>query len=174
MAKKTKRKIAHPNCRCSGSSISSTKESISICAEISIGLNARYFGGRLRGYKVVWGRRRKRRPKEYLFSAPSRKKIESSGSIRCWTSRSFRLGSSATFSITKCCTRWCRTKSAQRAPPGPYRRILRARARVSRLSARPPLGGRKPRAVFAVGGFQIRLQGVSVKRHSFYRPKGGV
>ena len=30
-------------------------------------LNARYFRGRLRGYKVVWGRRRKHRPKEYFI-----------------------------------------------------------------------------------------------------------
>lgn len=29
-------------------------------------LNERYFRGRLRGYKVVWGRRQKRRPKEYF------------------------------------------------------------------------------------------------------------
>ena len=29
-------------------------------------LNARYFRGRLRGYKVVWGRRMKRRPKGYF------------------------------------------------------------------------------------------------------------
>jgi hypothetical protein len=29
-------------------------------------LNAQYFRGRLRGYKVVWGRRRKQRPKDYF------------------------------------------------------------------------------------------------------------
>jgi hypothetical protein len=29
-------------------------------------LNARHFRGRLRGYKVVWGRRRKQLPKEYF------------------------------------------------------------------------------------------------------------
>lgn len=29
-------------------------------------LNARYFRNRLRAYKVVWGRRRKQRPKEYF------------------------------------------------------------------------------------------------------------
>ncbi len=34
--------------------------------EIFDRLNARYFRGRLRGYKVVWGRRRKNRPKEYF------------------------------------------------------------------------------------------------------------
>ncbi len=34
--------------------------------EIFDRLNVRYFRSRLRGYKVVWGRRRKRRPKEYF------------------------------------------------------------------------------------------------------------
>jgi hypothetical protein len=29
-------------------------------------LNRRYFRGRLRGYKVMWGRRRKHRPKDYF------------------------------------------------------------------------------------------------------------
>jgi predicted SprT family Zn-dependent metalloprotease len=29
-------------------------------------LNARFFRGQLRGYKVVWGRRRKQLPKEYF------------------------------------------------------------------------------------------------------------
>ena len=29
-------------------------------------LNERYFRGRLRGYKVMWGRRRKHRPKDYF------------------------------------------------------------------------------------------------------------
>ena len=29
-------------------------------------LNERYFGGRLRGYKVMWGRRRRHRPREYF------------------------------------------------------------------------------------------------------------
>ncbi len=35
--------------------------------EIFDRLNARYFRNRLRGYKVVWGRRRKQRPKEYFI-----------------------------------------------------------------------------------------------------------
>jgi hypothetical protein len=29
-------------------------------------LNEKHFGGRLRNYKVMWGRRRKQRPKEYF------------------------------------------------------------------------------------------------------------
>src|SRR5439155_262040 len=30
-------------------------------------LNARHFSNRLRGYKVVWGRKRRERPKEYFI-----------------------------------------------------------------------------------------------------------
>ena len=30
-------------------------------------INARHFNDRLRGYKVVWGRKRRERPKEYLI-----------------------------------------------------------------------------------------------------------
>ena len=30
-------------------------------------LNERYFGGRLRGYTVTWGRRRRNRPREYFI-----------------------------------------------------------------------------------------------------------
>ena len=32
-------------------------------------LNARYFAKSLRGYRVIWGRRRKKRPKSYLVFA---------------------------------------------------------------------------------------------------------
>jgi hypothetical protein len=33
---------------------------------IFVELNERHFAGRLRGYKVMWGRRRRQRPKEYF------------------------------------------------------------------------------------------------------------
>ena len=35
--------------------------------EIFDRVNARHFRGRLRGYKVVWGQRRKERPREYFI-----------------------------------------------------------------------------------------------------------
>ena len=67
MARKTKRKLAHPklpmqrhlNLRHEGKHFD--------LRAIFDRLNARYFRGRLRGYKVVWGRRRKHRPKEYFI-----------------------------------------------------------------------------------------------------------
>src|SRR4030088_1342936 len=66
--KKTKRKLAHPklpmqrelNLRHDGTHFN--------LRAIFGYLNERYFRGRLRGYKVVWGRRRKHRPLEnFIF-----------------------------------------------------------------------------------------------------------
>ena len=66
MARKTKRKLAHPtlpmqrqfNLRDEGKHFD--------LRAIFDRLNVRHFRGRLRGYKVVWGRRRRHRPKEYF------------------------------------------------------------------------------------------------------------
>src|SRR5947207_14637738 len=65
--KKTKRKLAHPtlpmqrqlNLRHEGANFD--------LRPMFDDLNKRYFRGRLRGYKVTWGRRRKHRPKEYFI-----------------------------------------------------------------------------------------------------------
>lgn len=67
MARKTKRKVAHPklpmqrqlNLRDEGRHFD--------LRAIFDRLNQRHFRGRLRGYNVVWGRRRKHRPKEYFI-----------------------------------------------------------------------------------------------------------
>ena len=67
MAKKTKRKLAHPklpmqrhlNLRHEGKYFD--------LQQIFDQLNARYFRGRLRDYDVKWGRRRKQRAKEYFI-----------------------------------------------------------------------------------------------------------
>ena len=64
---KTKRKLAHPklpmqrqlNLRDEGTHFN--------LRLIFDDLNQRYFRGRLRGYKVMWGRRRKHRPREYFI-----------------------------------------------------------------------------------------------------------
>src|SRR3954451_12739465 len=66
MAKKTKRKVGHPklpmqrqlNLRHEG-------RYFDLRSNFDR-LNERYFGGKLRNYQVVWGRKRKRRPKEYF------------------------------------------------------------------------------------------------------------
>ena len=65
--KTTKRKLAHPklpmqqqlNLRHEGTHFD--------LRAIFDDLNQRHFRGRLRGYKVVWGRRRKHRPREYFI-----------------------------------------------------------------------------------------------------------
>src|SRR3981189_2302913 len=67
MAKKTKRKLAHSklpmqrhlNLRHEGKYFDLQR--------IFGDLNERYFRGRLRGYAVKWGRRRKHRPKDYFI-----------------------------------------------------------------------------------------------------------
>lgn len=66
MAKKTKRKLAQPRLP--------MQQQLNLVHEgryfdlraIFDRLNARHFRGRLRGYRVVWGQRRKRRAKEYF------------------------------------------------------------------------------------------------------------
>jgi len=67
MAKKTKRKLARPTLPmqrhfnlCDGGRYFDLRR-------IFDRVNERHFKGRLRGYKVVWGRRRKQRPKEYFI-----------------------------------------------------------------------------------------------------------
>ncbi len=65
-AKKTKRKAAHPRLPMQRQlNLEDDGRYFDLRAMFDR-LNERHFRGRLRGYKVVWGRRRKRRPKEYF------------------------------------------------------------------------------------------------------------
>src|ERR1700730_4381780 len=67
MAKKTKRKIAHPKLPMQRQlNLQHEGKYFDLRANFDR-LNEPYFGGKLRGYKVVWGRKRKRRPKEYFI-----------------------------------------------------------------------------------------------------------
>ncbi len=66
MAKKTKRKIAHSRLPRQALLNLQDEGRYFDLREIFDRLNRRYFRGKLRGYKVVWGRRRKQRPKEYF------------------------------------------------------------------------------------------------------------
>lgn len=65
-AKKTKRKLAHSRLPMQQQLNLEEEGRYFDLREIFDRLNARHFRGRLRGYKVVWGRKRKRRPKEYF------------------------------------------------------------------------------------------------------------
>ena len=67
MAKKTKRKIAHPKLPMQRQLNLQHEGKYFDLRQNFDRLNERYFGGKLRGYKVLWGRKRKRRPKEYFI-----------------------------------------------------------------------------------------------------------
>jgi hypothetical protein len=67
MAKKTKRKLAQPRLPMQRQlNLEQGGRHFDLRA-IFDRLNLRYFRGRLRGYKVVWGQKRRRRPKEYFI-----------------------------------------------------------------------------------------------------------
>lgn len=67
MAKKTKRKLAYSKLPLQRQLNLEEEGKYFDLRAMFDQLNARYFGGRLRGYKVVWGRRRRRRPKDYFI-----------------------------------------------------------------------------------------------------------
>src|SRR6478736_6061171 len=67
MAKKTKRKVAHPKLPMQRQlNLQHEGKYFDLRAHFDR-LNDRFFGGKLRNYKVMWGRKRKRRPKEYFI-----------------------------------------------------------------------------------------------------------
>jgi len=65
--KKTKRKLAHPKLPMQRQLNLLDEGTHFDLRPMFDNLNKRYFRGRLRGYKVMWGRRRKHRPKEYFI-----------------------------------------------------------------------------------------------------------
>ncbi len=67
MAKKTKRKSAHPKLPMQRQLNLRHEGRYFDLQRMFDALNERYFRGRLRGYEVKWGRRRKHRPKEYFI-----------------------------------------------------------------------------------------------------------
>jgi hypothetical protein len=66
VAKKTKRKIAHSRLPRQGQLNLQEDGRYFDLRAIFERLKQRHFPGRLRGYKVMWGRRRRQRPKEYF------------------------------------------------------------------------------------------------------------
>ena len=66
MAKKTKRKIAHPNLPMQRQLNLRHEGKHFDLRRIFDRLNNRYFRGRLRDYEVMWSRRRKHRPKNHF------------------------------------------------------------------------------------------------------------
>src|SRR3954471_81617 len=67
MAKKTKRKVGHPKLPMQRQlNLQHEGRYFDLRQNFDL-LNKRFFRGRLRNYKVLWGRKRKRRPKEYFI-----------------------------------------------------------------------------------------------------------
>jgi hypothetical protein len=66
VAKKTKRKLAHSKLPMQQLLPLHHEGRCFDLRAIFDQLNWKHFNGRLRGYKVMWGRRRKQRPKEYF------------------------------------------------------------------------------------------------------------
>ena len=67
MARKPKRKLAHPKLPMQRQLNLRHEGRYFDLRAIFDRLNEKHFRGRLRDYKVVWGRRRKHRPKEYFI-----------------------------------------------------------------------------------------------------------
>ncbi len=66
MATRRKRKLAHSRLPMQGQLNLRQEGRYFDLQKLFDELNQRYFRSRLRDYRVVWGRRRRRRPKEYL------------------------------------------------------------------------------------------------------------
>ncbi len=67
MARKTKRKLAHPTLPMQRQLNLPQEGRHFDLQKIFDNVNHRYFRGRVRGYEVKWGRQRKLRPKEYFI-----------------------------------------------------------------------------------------------------------
>ncbi|MDQ2867524.1 MAG: hypothetical protein M3R59_03790 [Verrucomicrobiota bacterium] len=67
MAKRSKRKAARPRLPLQRQFDLENEGRFFDLRRIFDKLNARHFGNRLRNYRVVWGRKRKERPKEYFI-----------------------------------------------------------------------------------------------------------
>ncbi len=145
MPKKAKRKLSRPTLPMQGHLNLRHEGRYFDLRRIFDRVNERHFRGKLRGYEssgVAAGAKGRRNTS---FSARSRKKIASSGFIRCSTSLSSPVGFSNTFSITRCCIPLSRKKpmlpvGAGFTPKnsigasGPFRAIVAPAAGKTRIS----------------------------------------
>ena len=149
--KKAKRKVARPTLP--------MQRHLNLCHEgryfdlrrIFERVNERHFRGRLRGYRVIWGSRRKERPKEYFIF----------GSIQ-EEDRVIRIHPLARSAVRAALVPRVRALPRDAAfrgaggnrfggsPPHSHRGILSSRKSFPALSSRPPLGRRKSRALPAL------------------------
>ena len=111
-------------------------------------LNERHFRGRLRGYKVMWGRRRKRRPKEYFIFGTIQEEdrvirinpLLDQPFVPLWFLQ-YVLYHEMLHAVVP------DEVGLDRTPPRAHRRVQSARARIPRLPTGAALGRRKSRAL---------------------------
>ena len=129
MAKKTKRKLAHPKLPMQRHLNLQHEGRYFDLRAIFDRLNERHFRGRLRGYEVIWGRRRKQRPKEYFIFGTIQEEDRVIRINPLLDQPFVPLWFLDTFFITRCCIPLCRMNRCRRPAPGSHRRILSARTR---------------------------------------------
>ncbi len=120
--------------------------------EIFDRVNARHFRGRLRGYEVVWGRRRKERPKEYFIFGSIQEEdrvirihpLLDQPFVPRWFLEYVTLPRDAAFG-------GARRNEFSRSALHSYCRVLSPRTGFPALSPCAPVGSGKPRALSAVG-----------------------
>ena len=152
MAKKTKRKIAHPKLPMQRQlNLAHEGKHFDLRAMFDR-LNERYFRGRLRGYKVVWGRRRKRAAERtILFLERSRKKTASSAFNPLARSalRSTLVSPIRSLSRNAALGRSGRT-AAERTAAGPHRENSIGASASSRATGARAAGKKKISPAFCV------------------------
>ena len=119
-------------------------------------LNARHFGNRLRGYKVVWGRKRRERPKEYFIFGTIQEE-DRVIRINPWLDQRFVplwfleyiLYHEMLHAVVPDKVR------GEWAALCAHRRIQSPRTRISLLQTCPTLGRGKSRAFPALGGARL-------------------
>src|SRR5882724_6056252 len=146
--RKTKRKLAHPKLPMQGQLNLRHEGTHFDLRPIFDGLNERYVRGRLRGYKVTWGRRRKHRPREYFILARSRKKTALSESTRRSINLLCRHGFCGTCSITRCCILWCRMRPCHKVAAEFIRKNSTAESANFQATGAPDAGNKKISRVF--------------------------
>ena len=66
MAAKRKRKVSRPKLPMQRQLAFSSEGRFFDLSKVFNKINSRYFGNRMRGYAIAWGRRRKQKPREYM------------------------------------------------------------------------------------------------------------
>ena len=154
MAKKTKRKLAHPTLPMQRQLNLQQEARHFDLQEIFQKLNRRYFRGRLRDYEVKWGRRRKLRPKEYFIFGTIQEEDRvirinpalDQDFVPLWFLQYILFHEMLHSGVPD-------EETPGEPPAGAYGRIQSARKAVPQLSAGAALGRGKPGEILALTNF---------------------